>query len=867
MDPFASKHFTKFDHLITANDRSWHGFKLDSELQSEVLHLARIKDVAIPDLKADVLTLRLGDDSLEQIDLVETGSGTRSPTCDKKTNVVKPEPDDDDIWDGSVVSRTAPIHGLLSWDRFERRDQPTPELNYLSEAKPEVYDAVWDSVWKADRGPHLKFARVDQFYHALKNLLVGRSSSFFRWDTSSAKFELMVEECSLSGHSPALTGALCNTLCKCATSFRKVKVFADSHKESYPTLVALQTAVAQILHAIERHSLREEDQTTMSTFVKLRTTATSYVELLEVLENLADVASSAENETGCLTRCINLIEDHWNSQVHLRSVLSQLATQMLAPALRTTSEQLGLRHPQSVNGLLSGWVLSELLPMLGDDFIETMECLSTMRQHTPSSVWVSNTTRHIRFVQAWHELVDLQNEADELERDSISRLSNEKTASRSTVPHLSTSLSTSTFNVDSLQTDPFQADFSLFARPTTDTCLASQLQHNPIQDLTFAFLDHDETTAQPDLLPVQALELSLAPFLAFQLRISSYALMRVLFLQHDLLAHLELLHSFQLLGNGTFATRLSSALFDAGQYNAESHRKTGLTAGLRLEDREVWPPASSELRLVLMGLLTETTSRGRQETVLECISFAIRDLPDEELELCRNVHSTHALDFLRLVYVPSNPVLELVITPTALEKYDPIFKFLLVLLRVHTLYQNLVAKLVCHQPTTRPSVAYQRFCIDFHHFVSKLMDFMLHEAIELPWSRFMKHVQEVRRYLSDQRYEESMRLAGSIAQLRKMHEDCLDEMLTTSFLKRRQAKLYDGLCGILTLSLQFASTATRESHDGQTLQLYKDFKQRLTAWLSQVEETTRKTQDAALQRLEILQLKLDMSSYYDDSTT
>ncbi|KAK5954607.1 hypothetical protein OHC33_004329 [Knufia fluminis] len=862
MDPFAPKHFTKFDHLSNANDRSWHGFKLDSELQSEVLHLARIKDVAIPDLKADVLTLRLGDDSLEQIDLVETGSGTRSPTCDKKTNVVKPEPDDDDIWDGSVVSRTAPIHGLLSWGRFERRDQPTPELNYLSEAKPEVYDAVWDSVWKADRGPHLKFARVDQFYHALRNLLVGRSSSFFRWDTSSAKFELMVEECSLNGHSPALTSALCNTLCKCASSFRKVKIFADSHKESYPTLVALQTAVAQILHAIERHSLKEGDQTTMSTFVKLRITSTSYVELLEVLESLVDVASSGKDEVDCLTRCINLIEDHWNSQVHLRSVLSQLAIQILAPALRTTSEQLDLRHSQSVNDLPSGWVLSELLPMLRDDFIETMECLSTMRQHTPSGIWVANTELHIRLVQAWHELVGLQNEADELERNSILRLSNEKTASQPTIGHLSTSA----LNVDPLSADPFQADFSLFARPA-DTCLASQLPHNSMQDLTFAFLERDEITVQPELSPVQALEMSLAPHLAVQLRVSSYTLMRILFLQHDLVAHLEVLNFFQLLGSGTFATRLSSALFDAGQHSAEGRRKTGLTAGLRLEDREVWPPASSELRLVLMGLLTESTPRGRQDTALECISFAIRDLPDEELELCRNVHSTHTLDFLRLVYVPSNSVLELVITPAALDKYDRVFKFLLVLLRVHTLYQSLVAKLVCHQPTIRPSLAYHRFCIEFHHFISSLLDFVLHEAIEFPWARLMKHAQEVKRYLSDEHYEESMRLAGSIAQLRKMHEDCLDEMLTTSLLKRRQAKLYDGLCGILTLGLEFASTATQDLRDGQTLKSYEDLKQRLTAWLSQVKETPRKTQDAALQRLEILLFKLDMLSYYDDGTT
>ena len=70
--------------------------------------------------------------------------------------------------------------------------------------------------------------------------------------------------------------------------------------------------------------------------------------------------------------------------------------------------------------------------------------------------------------------------------------------------------------------------------------------------------------------------------------------------------HLGLQRSFHLLGDGVFVSRLTAALFDPEQASTERERgvmRSGTGMGLRLGSRGTWPPASSELRLALMGIL------------------------------------------------------------------------------------------------------------------------------------------------------------------------------------------------------------------------------------------------------------------------
>ena len=101
--------------------------------------------------------------------------------------------------------------------------------------------------------------------------------------------------------------------------------------------------------------------------------------------------------------------------------------------------------------------------------------------------------------------------------------------------------------------------------------------------------------------------LSFNPIIAAQGRIVNGTCMRMFFNSHKLRDHLSLQRSFHLLGNGVFSSRLSHALFDPELESAERHRgvaRSGGIMGLRLGGRDTWPPASSELRLALMGVLT-----------------------------------------------------------------------------------------------------------------------------------------------------------------------------------------------------------------------------------------------------------------------
>ena len=858
MDPFSSKNLLNIGSSRTSEDDTWHGFSLDSHLRSESLHLARLEEVAIPQLGTDIFKLRLECTPLEQSTIADPAS--EGTGIVRKLDEVNEDAHGDDIWNHAIILRPATEYGLLSWDSFEGHREWKLASRYLSEVEPEVYDGLWDQLWQAKRGQRLKFVGQDHFHHALTNLTIGRNSYLFRWNQETATFEVLVNNFSFTGLSPTFTQTLCGRLCECGTTFRHVQSFCESTRSSNSTSFALQSSAMQILHAIEEHSFDQQVAPKKPTILELVDYAAQYSELLSVVSELIDTATRVGDQTDCLTQCIKLIDNAWLSSVHLRLVLSNLATQILAPAVRATSEQLDLCTRLSERQQSATWLLSKLMPMCCDTFHETIECLTTIQEHCPVTAFIADGTAPVQIVHTWYELVNLQKAADDLEHTS--RLKFSRVGGN---PGGSSVITKASVEGRKPPTeDPFKPDFSL-SRDQPGGLLVHQ-QVDSVKKIVRTWLRRENFGQSPELSPVQALDMSLSPFLAAQHRVSSYELMKMLFLQHNIVAHLGLLHSFQLLGNGLFTTRLSRALFDADENNAKGRGKTGLTAGLRLEDREVWPPASSELRLVLMGLLSESSSYEMPKDVLACMSFAIRDLSDQELRLCRDVQSTHALDFLRLIYAPSSAILELIVTPSILDKYDRIFKFLLVLLRMHALSQNLVAKLVCHQAIMRESsVAYHRFCVEFHHLVSTLLDFVLHDAIGLPWSRFMKHVKDVNNCLSNGRYEESMSLAGSIAQLRTMHQDCLDEMLKTLLLKKKEAKAYNGLCSILMLCLEFASTPTIETSSKRIEKLYKEFGRKVSSWLVQLSDVSKTSQDAPLQRIEVLLLKLDISNWYAHS--
>ncbi|TKA82033.1 hypothetical protein B0A49_00171 [Cryomyces minteri] len=407
--------------------------------------------------------------------------------------------------------------------------------------------------------------------------------------------------------------------------------------------------------------------------------------------------------------------------------------------------------------------------------------------------------------------------------------------------------------------------------------------------------------------------LSFSPILHTQARLLNAALLRHFFRSCNFRHHLELQHRYHLFGDGVFATRLSSALFSPDLETAERHRgilKTGGSMGLRLGVRKTWPPASSELRLALMGVIGDTyfasTRRdhnenqpNRKRELPGGLSFSIRELSDAEIETIMDPDGLHALDFLRLQYAPPKP-LDAIITPASLQKYDTIFRFLLRLLRVHFVTTHLVRphplrnthRARTQRPNTSPTIT--RFTLEAHHVVSALLVHFSTSGVTEPWTALSARLDAIERRLAHE--DESGQYGTHVTEgpdaLGALHAAMLDTVLGALLLRGRQARARDALEALLDCVLAFAKFSQWQEHgDSGTVQQsgadaeieadarYKGFRAKLSLFLDACKELSEKKGRGAVDptwlagaararvsgeggMIERLILALEMSEYY-----
>ncbi len=349
--------------------------------------------------------------------------------------------------------------------------------------------------------------------------------------------------------------------------------------------------------------------------------------------------------------------------------------------------------------------------------------------------------------------------------------------------------------------------------------------------------------------------LSFGPIISVQARLVNSACIRLFFKEHDLRSHLAVQRRFQLIGDGTFAFRISHALFDPDLDTAEPRQgktPTGAASGLRLGSRENWPPASSELRLALMGILTEcyhSTSTAQHERTSQKLrrelpgglSFAVRNVSEEELQRCLDPDSIEALDFLRLQYKPPKP-LEMIITATCLDKYDQLFKFLLRVLRM--LY--VVNQLSRDRKTAGASdwqdmdAERQRFRMEAHHFVSNVSGYFFEIGVGVTWQKLEDKLDDIERRIESEETEGVIGDTDGLHKLQEYHERVLDRILFSTFLRKRQKPVLKLLEDIFTLILTFArhTKAQASGQRGQTetemevRQIYQEFRKKLGLFIS-----------------------------------
>ncbi|KAJ9134545.1 Spindle pole body component, partial [Coniochaeta hoffmannii] len=348
--------------------------------------------------------------------------------------------------------------------------------------------------------------------------------------------------------------------------------------------------------------------------------------------------------------------------------------------------------------------------------------------------------------------------------------------------------------------------------------------------------------------------LSFGPLVAAQCRVLNTECTRLLFTSHSLRPHLRLQRQYHLLGNGLFCSRLSHALFDPDLDSAERRSGVALSGGamgLRLSGRDTWPPASSELRLALMGVLAESyeggEGRGRAgsgrrdgggEGELPAgmdISFAVRDLAPEEIERCVDPDGLEALDFLRLSYKPPSALLP-VFTPVVLVKYDRVFRLLLRVLRMLYVVNRLFRDVVLFCDGGEGVEMRLRFRAEAHHFVSRLGAYLFDTGVGGPWARFEEWLDGVEGELGGGEKGMGMGAAGygGPDRIRERHEQTLDEIMSALLLRRRQRPVMGLVEEVFACILGFAKVLRSPGAGGneEIRRLYATFRKKVEVFIT-----------------------------------
>ncbi|TKA30018.1 hypothetical protein B0A50_02737 [Salinomyces thailandicus] len=726
-----------------------------------------------------------------------------------------------DIWDlEHKVAQEAAAPRLRTWEAFEKKTSSplTERTNYISEAGPMAFDAVLAS-GRSESQRHVLPQGV--LLRSLCNLALGRASIFFQWDNDKQYFSQTLKDVPTSGLSVQSSGSLIAWFREYGSMSRRLRGFADSindNKEKLSATTALKRSISDVLEALESHVIQQFEST--RSLLQLRNLLERPQELLKALCAMKDLARDLSTEE----QVISALADHVRSVVDASGVLSGVLQDILAavckPWLDTLSRDLGLMEQPAMSAgtedyavehqdldisMAEGGKRSDQAPALltrEDRSLvdETKASLTLLRQHLPVSKLQLGAT-------------DKPAESGIRPSECIVGFEDESVAS-----------------ISPWATEEEQLDYlrQLGARITLPPEQRRDDRNTGLQSTTLSALkasclgDEVEVDLHAALLPSLDLFDELRPRAEAQSRRLNQMLLRHLFREHKLRMHLDLQHAFHLFGNGNFVTRLSTALFSEETQSAERRRgmvPTHETMGLQLGTRDGhrWPPASSELRLTLLGVLNEAyhgarvdnrAVDGKQLELPGGLSFSIRELPDADIDRVMDVDSLYALDFLRLQYTPSAP-LNSILTPSAMQRYDDIFRYLLRLLRVLHTTTRLKRTCLAHQHGKDASGRWSRLAHHAHHFITALLSYTLDLGVATPWHGLQQQLDNVEKTLDAAHLVPKIGILG----LRDMHIICLDSIRARLFLKRKQEKIRALISDVLSCILKLSAKASSHQAD------------------------------------------------------
>ncbi|KAI9783787.1 MAG: hypothetical protein M1839_003123 [Geoglossum umbratile] len=809
-----------------------------------------------------------------------------------------------DIWQlaDDIIELNSAKH--ISWDAFLDSGHKEPVTAYITEAGPSVFDAALELRVHAP-SPEDGVDNILQagaFCTCLLSLGLGRSSILFEYDTEAKKFRQKIDRCRISGFTTDTTQSLTNQFLEYGNNTRHLEDFVEStytSSKSIPCLVALADTVSVVLSALQaRLSILPSP---VDSVLQLQALFYNPGLVLSCFSEITAVASTARFDEELLSLLYLEIQQLEYRSGWLRDILLDVLSRVAAPWLEFVSGWIGLQKEVGIEmdkaGRRKGFVRVELKKFADDpgsenkevdyelahEFIpafitpedaqmvfESGKALRFLKTHHPahplarveSAPCSQAPTLDWRF--SWEDVEKIETKSKEYERSlaaAIKRYSKhnvtEKPAYVSDLHHIAME-----FEVFGKSGDEIKAHISTSAAAISQPLLpldGSSLDslHSRIfkissSDIVPSYCDLSAFAPPISLTPL----LSFCPIFSAQARLINSSCVRLFFKEHGLRSHLSLQRNFHLLGDGVFISRLSHALFDPELETAERRQgiaRSGGVMGLNLGSRDSWPPASSELRLALMGVLAEsyyaTVNDGqehkggylsRESELPGGLSFAIRELSQDELEKCMDPHSIEALDFLRLQYKPPSP-LDVIITSTSLHKYDRLFKLLLrttrMLYVVNQLFRDATSRTVPRPHAIDPVV--QKFRIEVHHFVAAVSSYFFEVSVDATWAKFEAKLDEIERHIDAD--DTGIGQLESLDRLREYHERVLDQIMFAALLRKRQEPVMKLLEDIFTIILTFARySRTRalglqqhpKDDNKEMRSLYLRFRKRVSVFVS-----------------------------------
>ncbi|KAI0185650.1 Spc97/Spc98 family protein [Xylaria flabelliformis] len=803
----------------------------------------------------------------------------------------------DDLWrkgeDSPVIDAE-----YKTWETFSFPDIPQPAPLFVTEAGPLVYDAAItdkDDPLRLRNTDHL-IIQSNPYIAALLALTLGRGSVFFEWDTKKGTFIPAVGKMRISGYSTEILQGLQDSCLKSGTTTRFLSSYVQLAYRTRPIAakVALAKAVDVLLLAIQQQfGERGKD---VRSLLQLQSLVEPIESMLSYLRDLVRSISRMRTDEHVLSQIFTETESLDNEHSLLRALMCEVLSRVTEPWTDFVEKWIGVKTeggvPLTKDGPGKSFVKVQNVTRVDDFGFETEEreyvldetsmpnfvpsdialvmfeagkTLRLLRTHHSdhplchTGIVSSSNPPDLKWLFDWKSIENLEDEVIQYEKAMMQRIIEKSSGSMLQSKHENGAISREQGMLQVFGNDGTDLEKQLLASiqaldQAPPIAVTQDVLSSLLEECLYRQSDHLRTNASDfglhwSLIPLH----SFGPLVMSQARLINREYMKLLFNAHDLKEHLRVQKEFQLLGNGMFCSRLSHALFNPDLDTAERRAGVALNGGimgLRLNGRETWPPASSELRLALMGVLSDTyvSSISRESSLSGPgtsdlpgdLSFALRDLPPEEIDKCMDPSSLEALDFLRLAYKTPAP-LSPILTTAILVKYDRIFKLLLRILRMLYVVGQLFRDSSRMERQGRdPGDVWLRFRFEAQHLVQGVATYVFDTGIQMPWLQFEKWLEGVESDLTRADTDISEARVVSPDEVREEHEKMLDRIMTVLLLRKRQQPVLALLEDIFRLVLQFSrqvqlEVAGKVAGDASRViiqELYQNFRKKMGVFVT-----------------------------------